>query len=803
MWNVARYSILAFFSAYSAVLSTGCISVADVTGSSSTSTSTSTSTTSTTTSSSTTSSSSSSASVFAGASGAVNIDGANIKISWATFAGAASYAIYLIQSDGSLGLIANVASTTTSYTQTGLTNGLNYSYVVRECDIDWNCDTNSNIVTALAFAGVTGYSNLGNVEATLNFNPGTSPSASAYNVYCARSGGSYILFGSGGSTATSVSVTGLSTYTAYKCRVNAVSSSGVLDSNTATVSFTTRGYLGMQLATAYGSAPNAPSPQPTSAQVSLTWLKFQDDSANPLYKVVRVLKGTTTNMSTTTYCSSATQSPCFVCMKTKASTGSTNFTCSDPTVAYPNAYDYEVASAPTGTLLNSSAWLLPASDTAYRVTVQIPPANMVLVQRDSVNYEMCLMLGTASDPLNYQRCAYSGLGAVPYNTSPGNTPLSLPPNYYDMGYNFFVDRWDVGCPWSLGTGTGKCSAGSHTVAANCFGAGAPAATTGAAGNIYYDTTGGGCYLNYGAASWSITNSMATSANLLSASTNAPGVASTWDIPPLTNVTQQVAWNTCQATSDTTYGLKRLLRRREFIAAAAWNLSNEPGAADFTISTMIAGNSLPTLHACNTSSGNGITTGAFNTTDLANATGTGPAAVILGSGSTSSCLSRFGAQDLIGNVDAFTSEQIGNCTGGSSWSCAAGTSLDSGDLDLNNLVWDGVTGGPGGVSLGTWLFNTAPAYASKFVPTLGLPLAGTSSPSLGGMTIGSGSGQFNPSGFLSSEVIFSNATSATPIASSVGGNFQGGVNDGRFSWILSHPISYSAYVNGFRCALPAQ
>ncbi len=69
---------------------------------------------------------------------------------------------------------------------------------------------------------------------------------------------------------------------------------------------------------------------------------------------------------------------------------------------------------------------LPLSgNTSFRITVPIPPANMVLSHRDSINYEMCSLMGKPTDPLNHQRCTYSGLAKNPYNSNPGNSPLNL------------------------------------------------------------------------------------------------------------------------------------------------------------------------------------------------------------------------------------------------------------------------------------------------------------------------------------------------------------------------------------------
>jgi len=92
----------------------------------------------------------------------------------------------------------------------------------------------------------------------------------------------------------------------------------------------------------------------------------------------------------------------------------------------------------------------------------VPDQYMVLVQRESVNYEMCNLMNRSTDPRKANHCQYSGLAATPY-TSSGNR-ISLPEGYYDFGYNLMVDRHQLACNWSRAKATSTCAGGGN----GCF-----------------------------------------------------------------------------------------------------------------------------------------------------------------------------------------------------------------------------------------------------------------------------------------------------------------------------------------------
>lgn len=82
----------------------------------------------------------------------------------------------------------------------------------------------------------------------------------------------------------------------------------------------------------------------------------------------------------------------------------------------------------------------------FTVLVPVPPKDMVLVNREAVNYEMCqVQLKRSPDPLNHNRCTNRVTGSQPFNSGPDKPPLNLEFGYYDFGYNLFVDRYPLAC----------------------------------------------------------------------------------------------------------------------------------------------------------------------------------------------------------------------------------------------------------------------------------------------------------------------------------------------------------------------
>jgi hypothetical protein len=764
---------------------------------------------------------------FAGAASATNLDGTRIRITWTAASGVFQYyRIYELQADGSYSAVMTVPKGVLAFTLNSLVPGSLHSYIVRAVTSTGETDGNEVLVSAITYAGMTSVSGVGNTTATLNFPAGNQ--ASGMSIYCSLRGADYELMASVLPSQTSETLTGLRSGSTYQCKVIAMSPLGTEDSNPITKTFQTvpasyTGYQGPLLVSAYGAAPGAPSGTPTARQVRLTWLAYSNATVSTSYRLLRVEKGGTIDPLETTACMSAMTSTCVVTCPSPTTTGvittydSSSLTgigvktCTDGKVAAaPAKYDYYVILTDSTGYAEELPWTSATSGTtasteAYRITVHIPSDNMVLVHRDSANYEMCQLMSKPSDPLNHQRCAYTGQGAVPYNANPGGSTLSLDAGYYDLGYNMLVNRWPLGCNWTPSTNGGKC--GASATNGDCYGTPTPVAGIGVDGNVYWDMDGGLCYVKVGA-SWvqyanylsSVTAVTDPYKNLLI--TNAPD--QTYRKPPLGNSSQPLAALTCNAIIDPNYGMMRLLRRREQVVASAWpSLTGEPGAlSDSQIATLEAGGA----GNCNGDNAHGMTIAAFNTSDE---TAISSSAVgkyfVLGSSKTVNCVSRFGLQDMVGNQSQWLSDELGTCSA-ATHSCAAAavSSVDSGNRDMANIPFNGTgaggsgSSGPGGgaVNVTEWRFSAASFSAAYFSPALGLPMVGTD----GGDAIAVAN-----LGTKLHDDLFQLYTDSvgTLRTSAFGGVYSQGISIGRFYLNMSNITGGSAmlpYTGAYRCAV---
>jgi hypothetical protein len=760
---------------------------------------------------------------FAGVSSVTAIGGTSLKIQWtlATNTTATGYRIYEMGTDGTLTAIASVSSSTTSYNHASLTAGTFHNYVVRAFDASEN-DGNSTFKGNYTFSGTTSVSITGTTTATVNF-PAAGSFADAVNVY-GTSRGVTTLLGTATNAATSYAATGLKSGATYTFTAK-VSSSGIEYDNLAsqsaqTTSNTSTKYKGAMLVQAYGDATGAPTGTPQSRKTVITWNAFTGAVSSTAYSLVRTGQGSTLDSTTTTACTNTTTTSCQVC----SATGTGAKTCNDTNVAAsPQVYDYTVVLVPT------AGWPeeMPASDSAYRITVQIPPNNMVLVHRDAANYEMCQLMGLSSDALNHQRCVYTGIGAAPYSTGPSASPLNLTSGYYDFGYNLFVDRWVAACNWTKSQasgGTGMC--GASNTAGDCFGTATPTGTIGVTGNVYYDTDGGTCYYRQ-AASWiDLNNSSLTTAERALAYTVDPTSNGGFK-PPMVNIDQSKSMSTCQASTDGYYGAKRLLRQREYVAMAAWRIfTGEPdmsGTADPLTDTQIGSyengsgvTAHTTLNYCNASTHPGITATTFTGTELARVAAGGPDSFNIGSVGTKSCVSRYGAQDHVGNVWQWVSDQM-TCSTASHTCSGIQSAVDSSNgysssFDMNAFLFNGIMG-PGSTTAG----QVAANYSSEW--TIG-----------NGVIAGTGAGQGFGAGYFSFPMglpmVGNDGGNAKSIAANsakfhgdyiylytdngnasrglfAGGSWGYGSYVGRWTSYWGYTPSGTSSTVGFRCALPAE
>lgn len=631
-----------------------------------------------------------------------------------------SYRIYRGNS-GVQTLVGSLAPSLTSFMDGTVNPGSIYTYTVKAVDKNDIEDSNTKTVKALSWAGIDTVTANSRTSLVVNFKL-TTPVADEIRVYGQTSiGGSKTLLATASGNDTSVELDGLRTGYNYIITAQAfVASLGKEDGNdlTFTASTFTRGYdtdgaslpgwANVMAIRAFGDAPAAPthpitpSKSPSNRVVELAFLAFNGVSSSSKYVVTRAVDGFLLDSSVSTSCSNTTFTSCRVCDNITSASGVINCTDND-VAASPVRYRYAVSLIQTDPTTNDS-WVepLPTNQDVlaqFSVLVPIPPKNMVLVQRDAANYEMCSQLNKSPDPLNHNRCNYTGIGATTYSTGNGKPPLNLSPGYYDFGYDLFVDRWEMACNWTRATQGAMC--GSNHSSGDCIGygntVGAPTASQGKVGDVYLflNSTGGSqCYIASAQdpitqnITWSsppsvlgLTNSDQLLSQMLTSDpgykdasgnyqTSIPGKK----IKISNNITPLTAASICSSMVDPDYGVKRLSRAREYVVYSAPPiLLNEP----YTYSSysnflpLMAGSSyhdsghrygcdvggnmdaLPSnlnqfLDYSNYPNFNEI--GAINGTDSAGYTGVfGSKNYItfsIGAAATVDCQSRYGVQDMM-------------------------------------------------------------------------------------------------------------------------------------------------------------
>ncbi|MGK5084689.1 hypothetical protein WDW37_15450, partial [Bdellovibrionota bacterium FG-1] len=432
------------------------------------------------------------------------------------------------------------------------------------------------------------------------------------------------------------------------------------------------------------------------------------------------------------------------------------------------------------------------------------------------------------------------------NINPGAAALGLTAGYYDFGYNLFVDRWTAACNWTSQASGGMCGIGAS--AGDCFaslgrdGGGLrikPSDTIGAIGNVFYDRKANICWIKVAAGlnGWKSSNDTLTTAQRAAMYTITPSVAA--PKPPIAMIYQTPANDTCVAAADPDYGAKRLLRRREYIAAAAWPMEWSTAAIDtMEYSTDVDHLTNAAKARCNTNPTTGLTCN-FPTGDCASDINANFRQVVTGAISTKNCSSRFGAQDMVGNVNQYVSDQIDQCNAGSSHSCTGITSsVDSGNRDLNGFQFDGAGGntgnhGPGGLNNGqissddgwhngtlSWLFSVGVKNSSAgvaqgfgagyFSAPMGLPMMGDDSGNALEIGVGISTAKLQGDFFgLWSDAtsLYTNAYDVPnveaygPLRGAIVGSpwYEGAATAGRWELMFGSPSSTYPDV-GFRCSV---
>ncbi len=290
------------------------------------------------------------------------------------------------------------------------------------------------------------------------------------------------------------------------------------------------------------------------------------------------------------------------------------------------------------------------------VRVLAAPANYSFVHRWMVNQEMCngMNITTATTPnhvdqTNNFRCEYRG---------PGSNG-----GYYDYGRDLLVDTQEMGCAYAPAP---ACTSNG------CIGIGAPNnawATT--ADQLYYSRSTGICYRSTGASTWEVAESSANPADY------SEGLRTALN-PPLVNITKDRAMALCSARAvpataadlDLSGAAVSLPNKKDYMAYAAHKIN----VTDPEITEMEEGFSLNVQSRCNGSAASGLETAYSDsaipsTTFIYSLPGTSSSnirslytgSIAWGSSKgTEACVSRFGIQDLYGNVAEWVDDGV-TCT----------------------------------------------------------------------------------------------------------------------------------------------
>lgn len=291
------------------------------------------------------------------------------------------------------------------------------------------------------------------------------------------------------------------------------------------------------------------------------------------------------------------------------------------------------------------------------VRVLAPPENFTYIHRWTINQEICNSMGMTTtttnkvDPTHNYRCPYSG---------PGESPTAA--GYYDYGKDLLVDISEMGCPYSPAP---ECAGNGYNN--GCIGNGPPSITPSSNAGIYYDRSSGSCY-SHATGSWApYTNTALTLGN-------------TALNPPLTHITAVNAATSCSLRTapavnpaHVTIGAVTLPEKKDYMAySAPPKGANDTLLSDTQISDLEQGESLDTQSRCNSSSADAVQagftdavipsstyayaqTGTFASNVRSVVTGSAPIAGIFAS--TEGCVSRYGVQDVYGNVAEWVKDSM--------------------------------------------------------------------------------------------------------------------------------------------------
>lgn len=730
---------------------------------------------------------------FEGAKSAKNLGGnpATTKVEWVAAERAViGYRVYSLLPDPETGLtdwvlLDEVNSETTSYAHSNLASGQMYSYKVKAVGLDDVEDTNNKIVSTVVFEGISNVRITGKTTALVSLNSSTG-SFDEVRVYAVpKAGGARKLVGSATGNVATIEATGLRSGTTYRFYVNAYmkylsaedGNLSFIEGQTYSDTFgsgdasdSSYAYRGVMNVQAFGLAPNAPSlpddsvdplfaskyptmkPNPKSRLVRLTWLPFTGANSETKYKVLRAANSNIIDPHTTEACTSTKDTSCVV---NCTATGGGPKTCEDTDVsAPPKRYDYvitQIKSIDAG----AEEWVeeLPKENSSdFRISVHIPPDYMVLVQRDSANYEMCTNMGKNPNPRKFQRCEYYGIGASPFNSGPSKPAKTYDYGFYDFGYNFFVDRYRTACNWTRTPGACGNPEGCVGVTATGINTpNSPPPDVGNNGDVFLAVNGyygSNCYIKSSGAWKALNNNTLLQSEFDAATTIDPGPDGQKHRPVANNLNPYAAFNICQSKS-TEYGRKRLMRHREYIVAAAQpRFAGEPNAVPDRLESLSIEHSFVghTAYECGTNHGlaapdvstiAGLLDPANSRGQVTNYSGWGATnrmphsyVYFTGTQKTIRCQTRHGSQDMraketLGMVFSDTFERINATTEYPMKIRGTTSDFDNGNNDMMSYDFGGGTGPSPGTASGTFAnaltTSQTATLGTKYIIPMGVPL----------------------------------------------------------------------------------
>jgi hypothetical protein len=299
----------------------------------------------------------------------------------------------------------------------------------------------------------------------------------------------------------------------------------------------------------------------------------------------------------------------------------------------------------------------------------------------------------------------------------------------------------------------------------------PAANEGVPGNVYWLPYSARCYVR-GTPGWSEVRGLVNIDAVAAATSYTIDPGAGHDRPPQSWLEMSASAKLCNAISVPFYGTKRLWRLRELVAAGAFErMPGDPSPLSLSeISNRESGINHPASHACNVNTHDGVAVGGFRSGDeLARDTAISldsleqTQAFVIGSVATSNCVSRYGVQDLIGNMWEMASDRFASC--GPGIPCVGIQSdVDAGNNDLEGFALDGNAGA--GPDIGQ---VTLESQAKVLVP-LAMPLVAAAPY---GTTP-------DPAQLRGDTFAVFSMTLTQPRAGLVGGDFDRTMTTGRFS-----------------------